>query len=332
MPSTSPKARLKPPVLQPGDTVGIIAPASNIKRELLDAGCRALQALGYKPFYFDSILDQDLYFAGSAKRRARELEDMFSRPEVRAVVCARGGYGTNYLLEEVDVAKIKANPKILVGYSDVTTLLTYFADAAGLVTFHGPMVTKDFAHSDGVDLASWQASLCGPSDWSIGSESGMKGLVEGRAEGVLYGGCLSMLVASLGTPYEIQTDGTILFLEDVAAKPYQIDRMLMQLKLAGKLAGVKGIIFGEMLECMQSLDQSYTLEEVVLRVVGDLGMPVGFGLRSGHVTRGNVTLPIGVRAALNVTREQAGLKVLESATVEDKKKATEDTRAHRGAI
>ena len=229
MTSTSPKARVKPPALRRGDTVGIVAPASNIKRESLDAGCHALQQLGYKPFYFDSILEQDLYFAGLAKRRARELEDMFSRSEVRAIICARGGYGTNYLLEEIDLAKIKANPKIVVGYSDVTTLLTYFADAAGLVTFHGPMVTKDFAHSDGVDLHSWQAALFGQSDWSIGSESGMKVLIEGKAEGMLYGGCLSMLAASLGTPYEVHTDGTILFIEDVAAKPFQIDRMLMQL-------------------------------------------------------------------------------------------------------
>jgi len=120
-------------------------------------------------------------------------------------------------------------------------------------------------------------------------------------------------VASLGTPYEIRTDGTILFLEDVAEKPYQIDRMLMQLKLAGKLADVRGIVFGEMLGCLQAQDQGYTLEEVILRVVGDLGVPVAYGLRSGHVSRGNVTLPIGVRAELNVGQE-VSLRILEPAT------------------
>jgi muramoyltetrapeptide carboxypeptidase len=317
MPSTPPIARVKPPALQPGDTVGIIAPASNIKRELLEAGCQALRALGYKPLYFDSILDQDIYFAGSVQRRVRELEEMFTRPEVRAIVCARGGYGTNYLLEKIDLSKITSHPKIFVGYSDVTTLLTYFADAAGLVTFHGPMVTKDFSHSDGVDLPSWQAALGGKAKWSVGAESGVKALVEGRAEGILYGGCLAMLVASLGTPYEIHTEGTILFLEDVAAKPFQIDRMLMQLKLAGKLRGVRGIIFGEMLDCIQSRDQDYTLEQVVLRVVGELGLPVAFGLRSGHVTRGNVTLPIGIRAALSVSRGEVSLRMLEAATVSE---------------
>jgi muramoyltetrapeptide carboxypeptidase len=309
-------ARTKPKALQPGDTVGIVAPASNIKREFLEQGCEALRQLGYKPFYLDSILEQDLYFAGSPKRRARELEEMFARDEVRAIVCARGGYGANYLLGELDPAKIAGHPKIFVGYSDISTLLTCFCDAARFVTFHGPMVTKDFAHGDGVDLASWEAALTGVAGWEIksGADSGAHGLVDGAAEGILYGGCLSILVASLGTPHEIRTNGTILFLEDVNAKPFQVDRMLMHLKLAGKLAGVQGIIFGEMLDCMQSKDQPYTLQEVILRIVGDLGIPIAYGLRSGHVTRKNITLPFGVRASLRVNGGEATLKIMEAAT------------------
>lgn len=316
MPSTPPAPRVKPSALQSGDTVGIIAPASNIKRELLESGCDALRKLGYKPFYLDSICDQDLYFAGSVERRARELEEMFQRDEVRAIVCARGGYGSNYLLEAVDLQKIKSHPKILVGYSDITTLLTYFADSAGFVTFHGPMVTKDFTHPDGVDLASWQCALGGASEWtmSLGVGSEVKPLLEGNARGILYGGCLSMLVASLGTPYEIRTADTILFIEDLATRPYQIDRMLMHLKLAGKLDEVRGIIFGEMLDCIQNQEQGYTLEEVVLRVVGDLSIPVAYGLRSGHVSRENITLPIGVRAVLSVSSEEVSLRILEPST------------------
>jgi muramoyltetrapeptide carboxypeptidase len=314
MPPRSSIPRTKPPALQPGDTVGIVAPASNIKRESLDAGCESLRKLGYKPFSLDSILDQDLYFAGSVERRARELEAMFRRDDVRAVVCARGGYGSNYLLDALDLREITAHPKIFVGYSDNTTLLTYFADAAGFVTFHGPMVAKDFAVADGVDLSSWEAALSGRSQWTMGAGSGAKPLVEGSAQGILYGGCLSMLAASLGTPYEIHTAGTILFLEDLAAKPYQIDRMLMQLKLGGKLAEVRGIIFGEMLDCGQHKDQGYTLEEVVLRIVGDLGVPVAYGFRSGHVSRRNMTLPIGVQAALKVSGDDVSLKILEAAT------------------
>src|ERR1700732_133466 len=134
--STSP--HIKPPALRPGDTIGIVAPASNIKRGDLNAGCEALRSAGYRPFYFDSILEQDLYFAGSVERRVRELEEMFVRDDVRAIVCARGGYGANYLLRQLDLEKIRAHPKIFVGYSDITTLLTYVYDAGGFITFHGP--------------------------------------------------------------------------------------------------------------------------------------------------------------------------------------------------
>lgn len=318
MPPTMTIPRIKPPALQPGDTIGIVAPASNIQRQLLDAGCEALRRLGYKPFYLDSIVEKDLYFAGPAERRARELDEMFSRDDVRAIVCARGGYGANYLLETLDLEKIKAQPKIFIGYSDITSLLTYLLDSVGLATFHGPMVAKDFARSDGVDVASWEAALTRASDWTLnfGPDSGAKALLPGSAEGVLYGGCLSMLVASLGTPYEIHTMGTILFLEDTGEKPYQIDRMLMQLKLAGKFAGVRGMVFGEMLDCPQNSnkDKDYTLEAVLLRAIGDLGVPAAYGLRSGHVSHGNITLPFGVRASLNVERKEGSLRILESAT------------------
>lgn len=314
MPSP-PVPRIKPPALRPGDIVGIVAPASNVKRDELEAGCEGLRRAGYHPFYFDSILEQDLYFAGSVQRRARELQDMFVREDVRAIVCARGGYGSNYLLEALDWKTMKAHPKIFVGYSDLTTLLTYLSDAFGLVTFHGPMVAKDWAREDGVDLPSWHAALAGASEWEpdLDAGSGATGLVEGSGEGTLYGGCLSILVASLGTPYEIRTEGTILFLEDVAAKPFQIDRMLIQLKLAGKLNGLRGIVFGEMRDCVQNANQGYTLEEVVLRVVGELGVPVAYGVRSGHVTAENITLPIGVRAKLKIRGGQVNLKILEAA-------------------
>ena len=312
LPSTP---RVKPPALRPGDTVGIVAPASNVKRADLDAGCEALRKAGYKPFYFDSIFDQDLYFAGSVERRTRELEAMFAREDVKAIVCARGGYGSNHLLRALDLNKIKSHPKIFVGYSDLTTLLTYFSDATGLATFHGPMVAKDWAHAGGVHLPSWQAALAGAASWELDSDalSGTSGLVDGTAEGILYGGCLSIVVASLGTPYEIRTAGTILFLEDVAAKPYQIDRMLMQLKLAGKLNDVRGIIFGEMRDCQQNANQGYKLQDVVLRIVSDLGIPVAYGLRSGHVTAGNITLPIGVHSELTVRNGQVRFKILEAA-------------------
>jgi muramoyltetrapeptide carboxypeptidase len=312
--SSSPISRIKPPALIAGDTVGVVAPASNIKRADLEAGCEALRRAGYRPTYLESIFEQDLYFAGSVDRRARELEAMFVRPDVKTIVCARGGYGANYLLEALDLDLIKAHPKIFVGYSDLTALLTFFCDAGGLVTFHGPMAAKDWAHEGGLDLASWQAALAGATPWEAdaGDGSGATGLVEGSAEGILYGGCLSILAASLGTPYEIKTSGTILFMEDVAAKPYQIDRMLMQLKLAGKFEGVRGMVFGEMRDCLQAANQGYSLQDVIRRIVGSLGIPVAYGVRSGHVTAGNITLPIGVRARLTVHAPQVSLRILEA--------------------
>ncbi len=310
---------LKPPPLRPGDKIALLAPASNIRREALERGAERLRALGYQPQYDPGIFKQDLYFAGSAARRADELHRAFADSGIRAILCARGGYGSNYLLPLLDLDLIRRHPKILVGYSDLTCLLTYLHDAVGLVTFHGPMAIKDFGSENGVHLPSWNAALCGTSEWQLGSDDAafqdFLPLLPGRAEGSLYGGCLSILVASLGTPYEIHTRDKILFLEDVNAKPYQIDRMLMQLKFSGKLDGVRGIIFGEMLDCIQTADQGYTLQEVIRRVVGDLGIPVAYGLRSGHVTRENVTLPLGVRAQLVVGQRDVRLQILEPATV-----------------
>ena len=312
MASPSPGRRIKPPALRQGDTIAIVAPASHFNPQEFEAGCCRLREMGYKPIYSDAIYDRDLYFAGSAERRRHELDEMLVRNDIGAVMVARGGYGSNYLLERMDVRKY--SPKILIGYSDLTTLLTHVSDAAGWVTFHGPMVAKDFARPDGVDLSSWQAVVEGRGNGVVrfSQAAGLKPLAPGSAEGTLYGGCLSMLVASLGTPYEIRTADTILFIEDVATKPYQIDRMLMHLKLAGKFREVRGIVFGEMLDCVQAPNQGYTLEDVVMRVVGELGVPVAFGLRSGHVSAFNRTLPIGIRAMLNVAGSQVVLETLEA--------------------
>jgi len=302
MPKSRQAARIKPPALVSGDRIGIVAPASSFKRERFDPGCEALHKLGYEPIFNDSIFDRELYFAGSADRRARELEEMFCRDDIKAIICVRGGYGANYLLPKVDIKVIAAHPKIFVGYSDITSLTTWFGDLAGLVTFHGPMVGADFNRADGVHLQSWQAAVEGKGKWRVEFAAGsqVKPLAEGSAQGMLYGGCLSMLVASLGTAWEVETNGTILFIEDVGTKPYQIDRMLMHLKLAGKLAGARGIVFGEMLDCAPSPGQEYTLEEVVMRVVGDLNVPVAYGLPSGHVAGANITLPMGINVDLHV--------------------------------
>lgn len=314
---------IQPPALRPGDKVGIIAPASNVNQGLLEAGCARLRQMGYEPVYSPGILERDLYFAGTVERRIREIEEMLGRDDVPALICARGGYGSNYLLERLDFGMFARRPRILVGYSDNTSLLTAIHDRAGLIVFHGPMVTKDFASADGVDLASWNNAVQGAGAWNIPT-AGVEVLQQGRARGRLYGGCLSMLVASLGTPFEItpfemktnKTDGILLFLEDIAAKPYQVDRMLTQLRLADKLAGVRGIIFGEMLDCRQPGGQDYTLQQVIVRALRGINpdVPIIYGLQSGHVSSGNITLPLGVQAELVATAAGAELKILEPAT------------------
>ena len=315
MPADSRIPILKPEALLRGDTIAVIAPASQIKRDALLAGVRAVQEVGYQTVYSDEILSEDLYFAGRVERRVRELHQAFSDPKIKAIFCARGGYGTNYLLPHLDLKLIGNHPKIFLGYSDVTTLHTYLNDQLGLVTFHGPMVAKDFATASGIDKNSLDAALSGKRGWRISQNPALQALQQGSAEGKLYGGCLSMLAASLGTPYEINTKDTILFLEDIATKPYQIDRMLMQLKYARKFDNVRGIVFGEMIDCVQSPDQPYTLEEVIMRVLADFEFPIALGLRSGHVSKGNITLPIGVTAQLRVSDTNVEFEIREAATV-----------------
>ncbi len=300
MSSLTPPQRLRPPALLPGDTVGIIAPASGFRRDEFDAGCAELVRLGYKPYYLPSIFEREGYFAGSLRRRIDEFHEMFTRPEVKAILCARGGYGCNYLLPHIDLNLIRGNSKIFAGCSDITTLLTYLSDATGLVTFHAPMVAGDFARSGGYNQRSWTDAVSrGESEMNFSADE-VAPLVEGTAEGTLYGGCLSLLCASLGTPYEVRTAGTILFLEDRAERPYRIDRMLMQLKLAGKFEDVRGIVFGEMIDCDEQGAHDLTAQKVIARILAELNIPIAFGLKSGHVSGDARTLPFGVPAALRV--------------------------------
>ena len=306
---------IKPRALRPGDKVGIIAPASNIKQPLLEAGAAGLRQLGYQTVYLPGILERDFYFAGSLERRLHELDEMLERGDIQALICARGGYGANYLLDRLDFGKFNARPKIFVGYSDNTSLLTAIHDRTGLVTFHGPMVTKDFATPGFVETSSWQSAMGGSASWNIPG-NGVQVLREGHARGKLYGGCLSLLVASLGTPFEILTDETVLFIEDIAAKPYQVDRMLMQLHLGGKLEKVRGFVFGEMMDCVQPAGQDYTLQQVIMRILEPYKVPIAYGLGSGHVSGGNITLPIGVQAELTTDASGFQLRILEAATEE----------------
>jgi muramoyltetrapeptide carboxypeptidase len=299
--------------LRQGDKIGLIAPASSFNREAFLRGCDRLRQMSYEPVYAENIFDRDIYFAGTAERRTQELLDYWRRDDIAAMICVRGGYGSNYLLEKLDFSLFAAHPKVLLGCSDITSLLTAIHDRTGLVGFHGPMVAKDIA--DGTfDLSSWKNALQGETNWTVPT-TGVEVLRSGKASGRLYGGCLSMLAASLGTPFEIKTEGCILFIEDVGEKPFRIDRMLIQLRLAGKLESVRGFVFGEMLDCVPPKGETYTLQQVIMRVLAPCNVPIVYGLKSGHVTNGNITLPIGVQAELEAQDGNVGLRILEASTI-----------------
>ena len=309
----TPAKIIRPAALRRGDKIGLIAPASSFNRERFQAGCERLRQMGYEPVYSQNIFERDIYFAGSVERRAREFHEFWRRDDIAALICVRGGYGSNYLLEQLDYGMIATHPKILLGCSDITSLLTTIHDRTGLIGFHGPMVAKDIA-DETFDEASWNNSLTGIADWDVPA-NGLEILQPGTARGKLYGGCLSMLVGSLGTPYEIQPEDCILFIEDIAEKPFRIDRMLMQLRLAGKLEKVRGFVFGEMLDCAPPKGETYTLQQVIKRVLAPYNVPIVYGLKSGHVTSGNITLPIGVRAELTAEGTDVRLRILEAATL-----------------
>lgn len=304
---------IRPAALRRGDKIGLIAPASSFSRERFLTGCDRLGQMGYEPVYPQNIFDRDIYFAGTVERRAHEFHEFWRRDDIAALICVRGGYGSNYLLEKLDYGMIAQHPKVLLGCSDITSLLTAIHDRTGLIGFHGPMVAKDIAEGT-FDGPSWQSALQGAANWIVAT-SGVEVLRAGKAVGRLYGGCLSMLVASLGTPFEIQTEGSILFIEDVAEKPFRIDRMLMQLRLAGKLDKVRGFVFGEMLDCAPPRGETYTLQQVIMRVLAPYNVPVVSGVKSGHVTSGNITLPIGVQAELEAEGADVSLRILEHSTV-----------------
>jgi muramoyltetrapeptide carboxypeptidase len=303
---------LKPQAVPPDAQVAVVSPASTPQPDRVESGFEALRELGYLPQASEHILARGpLYFAGTPEMRLSDLHHAFADEEVRAIFSTRGGYGSNYLLDGLDLDLIGEGAKPWLGSSDLTAPQLWLLDQIQLPTFYGPMLSGDFAREDGVHAASLQAALSGAL-YGVGAPEGMRPLQAGRVKGTLYGGCLSILVAMLGTTYEPQTEGKLLFLEDVSAKPYQIDRMLWQLQQAGKLEGVRGIVFGEMLHCTSPGAPPDLLDEVILNVLDDFDGPIAIGLRCGHVSRQHVTLTLGVEAELTVGRE-AHLHLLEPA-------------------
>ncbi len=304
---------LKPMALKPGAKIAVLSLASSFKQALLPIGLEALSNLGFTPVLSEHVSAKARpYFAGTPEERLKDFHTALADPEIGAIISTRGGYGSNYLLTGLDLESVAKHPKPIFAYSDMTNLQSWLLDQTGLVSFHGPMVTADFAVTDGVDRPSFLAALSGLA-YEVGPAEGLRVLKGGQAEGTLYGGCLSLLTAALGTPYAPQTEGKILFIEDVGARPYQVDRMLRQMLLAGKFDGVSGIVFGEMLDCVSPGADPGLLEEVIAGVLKDFSGPIGIGLRSGHVSRANVTLAFGLKVSLDLG-DAPTLRFLEAAT------------------
>jgi muramoyltetrapeptide carboxypeptidase len=280
--------------------------------ERLRRGIAELESLGFRTTVPDGILTSWRFSAGSAWRRAAELTALFEDEEVAGVFCARGGAGAAQLLPLLDAALLGAHPKVFVGYSDVT-FLHLLLNGEGLVTFHGPMVARDLPDA-GYDRDSLLAAVTGSGAPYRSGEDDVLALRAGEAEGVLRGGCLSMLAAAVGTPWALrpEPDGMLLFLEDVDEPPYRIDRMLWQLRGSGAFESVRGVVFGDMRGCSPPLSADWPLEDVLLDALAGLDVPVALGLSSGHAAGPNLTLPLGVRARLTCG-EDARFEVLEPA-------------------
>ena len=291
---------LKPAALKPGATFAVVSPASTPKPERVAAGTLRLESLGYQVRLFPHALERGpLYYAGTPAQRVADLHAAFADPEVDAILCTRGGWGSAELLPLLDHDLIRANPKPFLGYSDLTSVHLWLRNEIGLISFHAPMLAADFSKPDGADQASWNAALTSTSPWSLGPEDGLRVLRPGVAEGELHGGCLAIYVESLGTPYSAVACGGLLFLEDIAVKPYQWDRMLVHLRHAGLLEGVTGIVFGDMAQS-DTPETQQVIEASVLYALRDFEGPIAIGLRSGHVDRHNLTLPLGVQVRLDL--------------------------------
>jgi muramoyltetrapeptide carboxypeptidase len=307
-------AHFKPHALRPGDPIRIISLASPVEEDRLRKGSDELAKLGYEPkLDRETVLARDGFFAGSTAGRVTALQEALTETSTRAVICSRGGYGSNYLLEGLSVALTSA--KLFIGYSDLTSVQILLWQKFRWVTLYGPMVAagldKGAEAPEGYDRDSLLRAVA---ETKQGWTMDLKGeiLSPGAAEGTLLGGCLTMIETSVGTPWELDTHGSILVLEDRSMKPWQVDRALMHLKQAGKFRGLAGIILGEFPDSAAPAG-SETVKEVARRILGPHGIPVVWGAPVGHCSRPMLTLPIGVRARLSTDRGTR-LDILEPAS------------------
>jgi muramoyltetrapeptide carboxypeptidase len=280
--------------LKRGSRIAVVSPASAAKVELIDAGVERLEAFGYEPVLMPHAKARGpLYYAGTAEERVADIHAAFADTSIEGAMCTRGGWGAAELLPLLDPKLVRENPKVFVGYSDHSSLHSWFWSECGMRTFYAPMVAADWARPDGVDEATWRAAVEGDGVWRVGAEDGIRVLREGEAEGRLLGGCLSILCAGLGTPWALRiAEPCVLFLEDIGTKPYQWDRMLQHLRFAGLMEQVKGVVLGDMSASVEAKDVPL-VEAACLHALRDFAGPVWIGLKSGHVERENRSVPLG---------------------------------------
>lgn len=285
----------KPPALRPGDRVAIVAPASPFATDQFEAGVTELRALGFDPIWDESIFDRRSYLAGPAALRASTWLKAWSDPQCTALFAVRGGYGSVQLLPLLDQRVVEAHSKVFVGYSDNTSLLAWLTLRCGIVSFHGPMLEGRFARGEaGYDRDTFTRVVCRAEPAGVITHPAVSVLKPGEASGMLVGGTLTQIVSSLGTPFAFDPpSGCVLFLDEVAERPYKLDRMLTQLRLSGILARTSAVVFGELPRCDEP-GGSPSARDVVLDVLRDYPGPVLFGFPSGHTTGPTLTLPFGV--------------------------------------
>lgn len=293
---------IKPPALRPGDTVGIVAPAAAVERAHLERGVAALTAIGYRVKVSARALDRCGILAGEDSMRAAELTAFFADPEVKAIFAARGGYGSGRILPLLDFATLARTPKIFLGFSDETYLLNALIAQGGMIAFHGPMVAMDFSHGISAPARDHLIRLLAGETRGFTLEADTV-LRPGAAQGPLIGGCLSVVVAMIGTPWQPVFDGRLLFLEDTGEKAFRVDRMLTQLRQAGIFGRVAGLVFGAIRPVEGSVRESDLIRDSIGEATASLDCPVLSGIAAGHGTA-NFALPLGLTARIDATERR----------------------------
>ena len=304
---------LKPRALRPGDRIAVVAPASAFNRDEFDRGIDEIRGLGFVPVYDESVFARRLYLAGSASVRAHALREAWRDDSIAAVIGVRGGYGSAQILPLLDADEVRRGRKPLIGYSDLTSLLTFITMHCGLVAFHGPMLAGRLGRGPkGYDSDSFRRALCEPEPMGELTAPGLETIRPGEATGLLLGGTLTQLLASLGTPFAFSPPaGYVLFLDEVGERPYRFDRMVTQLRQADLLARASAVVIGELPRCDEP-GGDITARTIVADLFEDFTGPVLFGFPSGHTIGPAMTLPFGVSCRV-IGGERPRLVVEESA-------------------